>query len=176
MFGLAAGHGGSYTALALPATASRQLLVPAVIALFFRYVGRRSWPVLATLGVAAGALALVHPSYALFVLIPLVGYVVARLVLARAEIVEGVLALAASSSPDWSLSVAPDRRGWRRDPSGDDHPEASAPGTSDVFTDGRLAPRCGRAGAAACALRSAWPSWLRAGAFDGASSPPRSCG
>ena len=35
MFALAAGHGGSYTALALPATASRQLLVPAVIALFF---------------------------------------------------------------------------------------------------------------------------------------------
>ena len=36
MFGLAAGYGGSYTALALPATSSRQLLVPAVIALFFR--------------------------------------------------------------------------------------------------------------------------------------------
>src|SRR5262249_33758244 len=34
LIGLAAGHGGSYTALALPATASRQLIVPAVIALF----------------------------------------------------------------------------------------------------------------------------------------------
>ena len=30
LFALAAGRGGSYTALALPATASRQLLVPAV--------------------------------------------------------------------------------------------------------------------------------------------------
>src|SRR6185312_9853503 len=41
MFALASGHGGSYTALALPATASRQLLVPAVIALFFAYVAGR---------------------------------------------------------------------------------------------------------------------------------------
>ena len=80
MFGLAAGSGGSYTALALPATASRQLLVPAVIALFFAYVARRSWAALATLAAASGALALVHPTYALFLLIPLGGYVVARTV------------------------------------------------------------------------------------------------
>ena len=70
MFGLAAGHGGSYTALALPATASRQLLVPAVIALFFAYVAATFVAGLATLAVAAGALALVHPTYALFVADP----------------------------------------------------------------------------------------------------------
>ena len=157
MFGLAAGHGGSYTALALPATASRQLLVPVVIALFFRYVGRRSWPVLATLGVAAGALALVHPTYALFVLIPLVGYVVARLVLARAELVEGVLALAAVVVPAglvalWLRPIA--RETVSVNPSGDELTRALQHYRNqlDVFTDGsyRLAPEVvGRAGAVA---------------------------
>ena len=50
LIALAPGHGGSYTALALPATAARQLLVPAAIALFFWFVrepargGRRSSP------------------------------------------------------------------------------------------------------------------------------------
>ena len=157
MFGLAAGHGGSYTALALPATASRQLLVPAVIALFFRYVARRSWPVLATLAVAAGALALVHPTYALFVLIPLVGYVVARLVLARTELVEGVLALAAVVVPAglvalWLRPIA--RETVSVNPSGDELTRALQHYRNqlDVFTDGsyRLAPEVvGRAGAVA---------------------------
>ncbi len=157
MFGLAAGHGGSYTALALPATASRQLLVPAVIALFFRYVGRRSWPVLATLGVAAGALALVHPTYALFVLIPLVGYVVARLVLARTELVEGVLALAAVVVPAglvalWLRPIA--RETVSVNPSADELTRALQHYRNqlDVFSDGsyRLAPEVvGRAGAVA---------------------------
>ena len=40
LFCFAAGHGGSYATLALPATASRQLLVPAAIALFFLWVAR----------------------------------------------------------------------------------------------------------------------------------------
>src|SRR3954447_9023323 len=38
LFALAPGHGGSYVALALPATASRQLLAVATIALFFGFV------------------------------------------------------------------------------------------------------------------------------------------
>jgi hypothetical protein len=95
MFALAAGGGGSYTALALPATAARQLLVPAVIALFFAWVVDRGRGTLATLAVATAALALVHPTYALFVLIPLVGFVAARALLARTEIAEGLAGLAA---------------------------------------------------------------------------------
>ena len=39
LYCFAAGHGGSYVSLALPATASRQLLVPAAFALFFTYCG-----------------------------------------------------------------------------------------------------------------------------------------
>ena len=157
MFALASGHGGSYTALALPATASRQLLVPAVIALFFAYVARRSWPALATLAVASGALALVHPTYALFVLIPLVGYVVARLVLARTELAEGGLALAAVVVPAGAVAL------WLRpiaretvsvNPSESELTRALRHYANqlDVFSDGsyRLAPEVvGRAGAVA---------------------------
>jgi hypothetical protein len=78
LFCFAAGHGGSYHSLALPATAARQLFVPAVIALFFGYAdsGRRSE--LAALAAGFGALALVHPTYALFALIPLGAYAVVR--------------------------------------------------------------------------------------------------
>jgi len=58
------GHGGSYATLAEPGSAARQLLVPAAIVLFFsRYAP-------ATV-VIFGALALVHPTYAIFLLIPL---------------------------------------------------------------------------------------------------------
>jgi hypothetical protein len=58
------GHGGSYAQLAQPGTASRQILAPAAVALFFE---RRYVPT----ALAFGALALVHSTYALFLLIPL---------------------------------------------------------------------------------------------------------
>jgi hypothetical protein len=58
------GHGGSYATLSQPGAAARQLLVPAALALFFT----RNLPATA---VVFGALALVHPTYALFLLIPL---------------------------------------------------------------------------------------------------------
>ncbi len=47
------GNGGSFAVLALPATAARQLLVPAAIALFFATPGRRSWAALAAIFVRA---------------------------------------------------------------------------------------------------------------------------
>ncbi len=99
IIGFAPGHGGAYTALALPATASRQLLVPAVIALFFVHVRAPSRTTAASLAAAGLTLALVHPTYALFVAIPLVGYVVARWLLARAELRRGLAGLAALLVP-----------------------------------------------------------------------------
>ncbi|MFZ1881128.1 MAG: hypothetical protein WAU41_13360 [Gaiellaceae bacterium] len=75
------GHGGSFTVLALPATAARQLLVPAAIVLFFATPGRRNW---AALAAAFGALVLTHPTYAIFLLIPLAGYAAVRAVEWRA--------------------------------------------------------------------------------------------
>ena len=71
MFAFGPGHGGSYAELAQPATAARQLFVPAVIALFF---AAPSWRGRAELAAVFGALALVHPTYALFILVPFVGY------------------------------------------------------------------------------------------------------
>ncbi len=62
------GHGGSFAVLSLPATVSRQLMVPAAIALFFVARGWRGYA-----GVAAifGGLTLTHPTYGVFLLVPL---------------------------------------------------------------------------------------------------------
>jgi hypothetical protein len=78
MIALAPGSGGSYASLELPGTTARQLLVPAASALFFRFV-RTPSPMLAfTLAIAGLDLAFVHPTYALFLAIPLAGYAAAR--------------------------------------------------------------------------------------------------
>ena len=73
----AAGHGGAYPLLARPAPAARQLLVPAVLALVFAYVRKPDWRLAASIAVAAIALVLVHPTYAVFLCIPLAGWLVA---------------------------------------------------------------------------------------------------
>jgi hypothetical protein len=128
-----------------------------VIALFFAYVADRSWAGLATLAVASGALALVHPTYALFLLVPLGGYVVARTALARTEVAEGLSALIAILLPAAAVAL------WVRplaretvsvNPSADELARALQhyKGQLDVFSNGdyRLAPEVlGRAGAVA---------------------------
>jgi Family of unknown function (DUF6541) len=159
IFALAAGSGGSYTALALPATAGRQLFVPAVIALFFAHVGGRSYAGLATLAAATGALALIHPTYALFVLIPLAGFVVARALLGRREVAEGLTGLLAVVVPAaavalWLRPIA--RETVSVNPSAEELQRAIQhyKGQLDVFADGsyRLAPEVlGRTGALAVA-------------------------
>ncbi len=82
---IAPGHGGAYVSLALPATAARQILVPAVLALGFQHArkqpdGRdgRLAPRLLAIGAAGSALALAHVTYALFLAIALVGTLVVR--------------------------------------------------------------------------------------------------
>jgi hypothetical protein len=184
MFALAAGSGGSYTALALPATAARQLLVPAVVALFFAWIADRSAGALVTLAVATGALALVHPTYALFVLLPLGGFVVARALLARRELVEGLAGLAAVVVPAGAVAL------WLRpiaretasvDPSGEELQRAIRhyKGQLDVFSDARyhLAPELfSRGGAvavgallaiplAALAARARWAAYVIGGSL-----------
>jgi hypothetical protein len=105
LFGLAGGHGGSYVYLALPATTARQLLVPAVIALFFWNVRGPSRAGTATLAASGLALALVHATYALYVLVPLAGYVGARWLLARRELKEGIAGLVALVVPTAAVSL-----------------------------------------------------------------------
>jgi hypothetical protein len=115
LIGLAPGHGGAYRSLALPATASRQLLVPAAVALFFWFLDRPSRGGALSVGAAGLALAVVHPTYLIFVAIPLAGFVVARALLARAEVRAGLAALAALLVPAgaffvWLLPVVSDTR------------------------------------------------------------------
>jgi hypothetical protein len=85
LLGLAPGHGGAFTSLALPATASRALLLPALLALVFAYVRDPSWPLLASVAAASGAMTLVHPSHSILVATGLVGFLLARALLARRD-------------------------------------------------------------------------------------------
>ena len=78
LFCFAPGHGGSYATLALPGTTARQLLAPAAVAMFFVFVERRGRADAAAVAVLFGALTLTHPTYSLFLLIPLVAFAVLR--------------------------------------------------------------------------------------------------
>jgi hypothetical protein len=76
---------GSFDFLALPTTVARALIAPALLALVFSVVaGGRRRGVL-SVSAAALALALVHPTYALFVAVPLAGFLVTHLVLATSR-------------------------------------------------------------------------------------------
>ncbi len=99
LIALAPGHGGAYTSLALPPTATRQLLVPAAIALFFTALDRISPAPLGALAAASLAIALVHPTYALFLVLPLVGFAAARWLLARRDLRASAVGLAALLVP-----------------------------------------------------------------------------
>jgi hypothetical protein len=163
--GLAPGRGGAYTALSLPATSSRHLLVPAVVAAFFVFVSRPAWPAGLTAAAASLALALVHPTYVIFVAVPLTGYVVARALLAREEIGRGAAALAfvlvpAAAVAAWLTPIVRDTAS--HSPSAAERARGLAhyPGQVDVFSADsfRLAPEMlGRAGAVAVAALVAVP-------------------
>ena len=96
----APGHAGVYRFLWEPSTVATQLLVPAAIALFFYFVRKPSWPVAIMLAAASGSIALVHPTYALFLAIPLGAFVIARTLLTRgSDLRNGVLAFAVFGVP-----------------------------------------------------------------------------
>ncbi len=97
---LAQGHAGIYPDLWQPGQAATQLLLPAVVALFFLLVRRPSWPVAVTLAAGSADLALVHPTYALFLAIPLVAFVAVRLLFTRgSDLRRGIVALVALGLP-----------------------------------------------------------------------------
>lgn len=96
----APGHGGVYRFLWEPASVATQLLVPAAVALFFHFVRKPTWPVAVVLGATSGSLALVHPTYALFLAIPLGAFVVARALLTRgSDLRHGIVAFAVFGLP-----------------------------------------------------------------------------
>jgi hypothetical protein len=96
----APGHGGVYRFLWEPASVATQLLVPAAVALFFYFVRKPTWPTALLLAATSGSLALVHPTYALFLAIPLGAFVIARALLTRGEdLRNGVLGFAVFGLP-----------------------------------------------------------------------------
>jgi hypothetical protein len=109
----APGHGGAYTVLALPETAARQLLVPAALALAFETIRSPSTRLLISTGAAGLTLAVVHPTYALFLWIPFVGFLLVRALWARSDLRAGLGALAALVVPGvaymlWLIPVVRD--------------------------------------------------------------------
>ena len=155
---MAAGHGGSFTSLALPATASRQLLVPAALALAFTAVRAPTKGLLASAGAASLVLAVVHPTYAIFLWIPFAGFLAVRWAWRCEKVGSGSLTLAALVVPAglflaWLLpvvrktaSVSPDAHERAR---GFEHYAGQLNGSADQFW---VAPQVfGRSGAIAVA-------------------------
>jgi hypothetical protein len=100
---LAPGSGGALKSLALPATVALYVFVPAALALFFSPPSRFGY---ATLAVLSLDLALIHPSYAPFLLVPLAGYLVARALLGgRADVPAIAGSLAAVGIPTAGMLV-----------------------------------------------------------------------
>ena len=155
---MAPGHGGALTALALPATGSRQLLVPAALALAVEATRHPTWSLLASATAASLVLAVVHPTYALFLWIPFAGFIAVRWLWERRDARAGALALAALVLPAalffaWLLpvindteSVSPDQA--ERDRAFDQY-AGQLDGTPDSFA---VVPELfGRTGAVAVA-------------------------
>ncbi len=86
LIGLAPEHTGTLRSLAQPGVAARQLLVPALLALVFTYMRDRRMALLGAMGAGAVALALIHPTYAVFLCVPLAGFLVARVLMAGKDV------------------------------------------------------------------------------------------
>jgi hypothetical protein len=147
LIALAPGHGGAYRVLALPATAGRQLLVLAALALVVEALRSPTLGPAATAGAAMLAVAVVHPTYALFLLAPLAGYLVVRLLLGPARepaahaLVGAAVVLPTAAFVAWLLPVVRDTAS--HDPSravlaGDRHGVGQYPGQVELLADGRI--------------------------------------
>jgi hypothetical protein len=175
-------HGGAYTALGLPATASRQLLLPAAVALALAYVARPSRGVLVSAAAAGLVLAVVHPTYAIFLWLPFAGFLLVRTLVARGEAKRIAAALGALVVPAgayllWLLPVVRETRSVAPDAGELQRAFEQYRGQLDVFSDTsyRLAPEVfGRAGAVAVAallfvplaglaLRRRWAAYVLGG-------------
>ena len=73
---------GSFDFLALPPAVARALLAPALLALVFSLAAGGHRRHLLSIAAASLGLAIVHPTYAFFVALPLAGFLLARLALA----------------------------------------------------------------------------------------------
>jgi hypothetical protein len=160
LLGLASGHGGAYESMALPATASRTLILPALLALVFMYVREPSGAGLASVAAASTAMTLVHPSYSVLVAVGLVGFLAVRALLDQRHDVKhigaalGAIAVPAGLVVLWLLPIV--RETASHSPSRVELNRAFAAygNELDIFSrhSYRLAPELyGRAGAIAVA-------------------------
>ena len=105
LLSLAPGHGGADSSLALPASASRALLLPALLALVFAYIREPSAVLLASVAAASGAMTLVHPSYSVLLAVGLAGFFVVRALVDRHDLAYIAAALAALAVPVGLVAV-----------------------------------------------------------------------
>ena len=182
--GFAPGDAGAYDALELPATATRHLIVPATLALVFLFVRTPAASLVPPLAAAALALGLVHPTYALFLLIPLTGFALLRLLLARRDFVALGGAVACVAIPTaavfyWLAPIVEDTAGHT--PSAAEVARALVRYARELNVESAdrysLAPEVfGRSGAvavaalvsiplAALAIRSRWAAYVIGGAL-----------
>ena len=96
---LAPGHGGSLALLGQPGTVDRYVLVAATLTVFFLTVREPTWRLALTLALLGGAVFLMHASTAVFLALPLAGFVAVRVVLVRRDVRAGALALASLLVP-----------------------------------------------------------------------------
>jgi hypothetical protein len=93
-------HGGVYQLLWQPGSAAHYLLMPGTVVFFFGFVRRPSWPTALALAASSASIALVHPTYAVFLAIALVAFVAVRALFTRgSELRRGVYALVALGLP-----------------------------------------------------------------------------
>jgi hypothetical protein len=184
LIGLASGHTGAFRSLALPGTAARQLLVPALLALVFTYMRERRVALLGAIGAGAVALALIHPSYAVFLCVPLAGFLIARALLAgrdaaplSASLV--VLLVPAAAVAFFILPIVKKTASYEASKHDLDRAILKYAGQLDVFSDRsyRLAPEVfSRSGAvaiaglvliplAAFAARRRWSAYVLGGSL-----------
>jgi hypothetical protein len=136
-----------------------------MVACFFVFVRKPGWAAGLTAGAVSLALALVHPTYVIFAAVPLIGYALARLLLARGELARGAAGLAfvvvpAAGVGAWLAPIVRDTAS--HSPSATERARGLAhyPGQVDVFSADsfRLAPEMlGRPGAVAIAALAAIP-------------------
>ncbi|HSJ93063.1 MAG TPA: DUF6541 family protein, partial [Gaiellaceae bacterium] len=105
--------GGAFRVLSLPATSSAELLVPAALALALASIRTPVIPLLASTAAAGFVLAVIHPTYAIFLWVPLTGFLAARLLWERRDLRSGAAALGALVLPAalfmlWLLPVIRD--------------------------------------------------------------------
>src|SRR4029077_5729856 len=96
---LAPGHGGSFALLGQPGTVDRHGLVAVALTLFFLFLRHPGSGLGLSLAAVGVEVLLVHTSTAVFLGIPLLGFVVARFLLTRSDLRNSAVALAALFLP-----------------------------------------------------------------------------